>query len=109
MLVAALQLQSEPKGRPRSAQWCQIGQHGPWQTVVPVPRAIASSFRVALQIAFRNKIPVAHVLRRPGLITSFGYGAVQKLTAVSRSGDSLSSGSSPAVALVRMRHGARCW
>ena len=35
MGLTALQPQSEPKATPRSTEWCEIGQHGPWQTVVP--------------------------------------------------------------------------
>jgi hypothetical protein len=27
--------QSEPKATPRSTEWCEIGRHGPWHTVVP--------------------------------------------------------------------------
>src|SRR5260221_6095791 len=77
MTLTALQPQPGPKATPRSAQWCQIGKHGPWQTVVPVPQANASSFRVALQITFRNKIPIVGVLRLPVLIMSFGDGAAR--------------------------------
>jgi hypothetical protein len=36
MPLAALQPQPEPKARPRSIEWCEIGQHVPWQTVVPL-------------------------------------------------------------------------
>jgi hypothetical protein len=79
MALTALQPQPEPKATPRSAQWCQIGEHGPWQTVVPVPRAIASSFRVALQITFRNKIPFVGLLRCDAFIMTFGNWAVYNL------------------------------
>jgi len=34
MALAVLQLQRERKATPRSTEWCEIGQHGPWQTVV---------------------------------------------------------------------------
>jgi hypothetical protein len=34
MGLIALQPQREPKATPRSTQWCEIDQHGPWQTVV---------------------------------------------------------------------------
>jgi hypothetical protein len=34
MALTALQLQPEPKATPRSTQWCEIGQHSDWQTVV---------------------------------------------------------------------------
>jgi hypothetical protein len=40
----------------------------------PVPQAIASSFILAREVTFRNKIPAARVLRRPELITVFGDG-----------------------------------
>jgi hypothetical protein len=43
----------------------------------PVSQTIASSFIVACQIKFRNKIPTVGVLRRPVLITTFGDGAVR--------------------------------
>ena len=35
MDLTVLWPQSEPKATPRSTEWCEIGQHGPWQTVVP--------------------------------------------------------------------------
>jgi hypothetical protein len=35
MGLNAVQPQSEPKATPRFTEWCEIGQHGPWQTVVP--------------------------------------------------------------------------
>ena len=43
----------------------------------PVAQTIACSFIVALQIRFRNKIPIVGVLRRPVLIARFGDGAVR--------------------------------
>jgi hypothetical protein len=64
MSLSVLQPHSEPEATSGSAEWCEIGQHGPRQTVVPVPQAIASSLRVALRITFRNKIPAPRVLRR---------------------------------------------
>ena len=36
MDLTALQPQSEPKATPRSTEWCEIGQHGAWHTVVPL-------------------------------------------------------------------------
>ena len=70
MALAALQPQPEPKATPRSIEWREIGQQGFWHTVVPVPQANTSSFRVALQITFRNKILAARVLRRLKLMTN---------------------------------------
>jgi hypothetical protein len=34
--LAALQPQSEPKTTRRSTEWCEIDQHGPWHTLVPL-------------------------------------------------------------------------
>ena len=34
MVLTALQPQPEPKATPRSTEWCEIGQYGPWQTVI---------------------------------------------------------------------------
>jgi hypothetical protein len=48
----------------------------------PVPRAIACSLILACQIPFQNKIPVARLLRRSMLITTFKNGGGSKLTAV---------------------------
>ena len=45
MGLTALQPQSEPKATPRSTEWCEIGQHGSWQTVVPFHKQL----RVLLQ------------------------------------------------------------
>jgi hypothetical protein len=33
-VLTALQSQPEPKATPRSTEWCEIGQYGPWQTVI---------------------------------------------------------------------------
>jgi hypothetical protein len=33
--LTALQPQFEPEATPRSTEWREIGQHRPWQTVVP--------------------------------------------------------------------------
>jgi hypothetical protein len=33
---------SEPKTTPRSTEWCESGQHGPWQTVVPFHKLVCS-------------------------------------------------------------------
>jgi hypothetical protein len=40
MDLTVLQPQSEPKTTPRSAQWCEIGQHGTWQTVLPFQKQL---------------------------------------------------------------------
>ena len=42
MGLTALQPQSEPKTTPRSTEWCEIGQQGPWQTVVPFHKLVCS-------------------------------------------------------------------
>jgi len=36
IVLAALQPQREPKVTPRSTEWCEIGQHSAWHTVVPL-------------------------------------------------------------------------
>jgi len=84
MVLTALQPQSEPKATPRSTRWCEIGQHSAWHTLVPFARAIACSVTVAREIALRNKIPAAHVLRRLVLIPTFCCGALRESTAVHR-------------------------
>ena len=40
MDLTALQPQSEPKATPRSTEWCEIGQHGAWHTVVPLHKQL---------------------------------------------------------------------
>ena len=35
MDLTALQPQRERKATPRSTEWCEIGQHGAWKTIVP--------------------------------------------------------------------------
>ena len=74
----ALQPHSEPKATPRSTEWCEIGHQGSWHTVVPLHEQ--SRVTVAREIALRNKIPAARVLRRPVLVTTFGDGALWELT-----------------------------
>jgi len=44
MPLTALQPQPERKTMPRSPEWCESGQHGPWQTVVPLHKQL----RIAL-------------------------------------------------------------
>ena len=105
MGITALQPQSEPKATPRSTDWCEIGRQGPWQIVVHIAQATTCSFTLARQITFRNKIPVALVLRRPRVDNEVRRWGGSKLAPVSRSGGPVSSGSSPKAALVRMRHG----
>jgi hypothetical protein len=75
MALAALQSHPEPKATPRSTKWCEIGQQGFWHTIVPLHEQLL----VLLQreIALRNKIPAARVLRRLVLIPTFSYGAVE--------------------------------
>jgi hypothetical protein len=55
MDLPVLQSQPESKATPTSTECAKSGQHRPWQTVVPVPRAIASSFRLARQITFSKQ------------------------------------------------------
>jgi hypothetical protein len=43
MGLTILQPQSEPKATPRSTEWCEIGQHGPWQIVVPFDKQLRVS------------------------------------------------------------------
>jgi hypothetical protein len=40
--LATLPSQPEPKATPRSTEWCEIGQNGPWQTVVPFHKLVCS-------------------------------------------------------------------
>jgi hypothetical protein len=55
---------SEPRKKHHACtERCEIGQHGSLANCCPVSQAIASSFRVARHIAFRNRIPIAGVLR----------------------------------------------
>ncbi len=42
MGLTALQPQSEPKTTPRSTEWCESGQQGPWQSVVPFHKLVGS-------------------------------------------------------------------
>jgi hypothetical protein len=35
MALTTLQPQPEPQHHNTRTEWCEIGQHGPWQTVVP--------------------------------------------------------------------------
>jgi hypothetical protein len=57
IVLAALQLQAQPRTTPGSTESREIGQHGPWADCSPVPQAIAYSFTLARQVTFRNKIP----------------------------------------------------
>jgi hypothetical protein len=68
MALTALQPQPEPKIKPRATEWCEIGRHGHWQTVVPFHKPKACSLTLAPQIEFRNKIPTVGALPRPVLI-----------------------------------------
>jgi len=70
MGLTALLPQSKPKATPRSTEWCEIGQHGPWQTFVPFHKQLRVHLMVARQIRFRNKIPTVGVLRRRVLMTT---------------------------------------
>jgi hypothetical protein len=40
MDLTVLWPQSEPIATPRSSEWCEIGRHGPWQTVVPLHKQL---------------------------------------------------------------------
>jgi hypothetical protein len=42
MVLTALRSRSEPKKTPCSTEWCESGQHGPWQTVVPFHKLVCS-------------------------------------------------------------------
>ena len=42
MALTALQPQFEPKATPRSIEWCESGQRGPWQTVVLFHKRVCS-------------------------------------------------------------------
>ena len=74
MGLTALQPHSEPKATPRSTESCEIGPHGPWQTLVPFHKQLRVHLIVARQIRFRNKIPTVGVLRRSVFMTTFGDG-----------------------------------
>ena len=57
IVLAALQLQAQPRTTPGTTESREIGQHGPWADCSPVAQAIAYAFILARQITFRNKIP----------------------------------------------------
>jgi hypothetical protein len=40
MGLTTLRPQSKPKRTPRSSEWCESGQQGPWQTVVPFHKLV---------------------------------------------------------------------
>jgi hypothetical protein len=67
----------QPKATRRSTEWCETGQHGSLANCCPVSQAITSSFRIARQITFQNKIPAVDVLRCPELIKTFNNGVVR--------------------------------
>ena len=46
--LTALQPQSELKTTPRSTEWCESGQQGPWQTVVPFHKLVCSIICAAI-------------------------------------------------------------
>ena len=47
MGLTAVQPQSEPKTTPRSTEWCESGQQGPWQSVVPFHKLVGSTICAA--------------------------------------------------------------
>ena len=77
MGLTALQPKSKPKATPRSTEWCRKRPARPLANCCLVAQAIAHYVILARQITFRNKIPIAGVLRRPVLITSLGDEAVR--------------------------------
>ena len=77
MGLSALQPKSKPKATPRSTEWCRKRPARTLANRCLVAQAIAHYVILARQITFRNKIPIAGVLRRPVLITSLGDEAVR--------------------------------
>ena len=72
MALTALQPYSEPKATPRSTEWCEIGQHRAWHSVVPFHkrmRYITPLNRVSEQNSFYR------FLRCDALIMTFGHWA----------------------------------
>jgi len=53
MALTALQPQPESKAKPRSAEWCESGQQGPWQTVVPFHKLVR--FTISAASSDRNE------------------------------------------------------
>ena len=56
-VLAALQLQAQPRARPGSTERREIGQHGPWQTIVAFHKEFRVSPTITVENIFRNKIP----------------------------------------------------
>jgi hypothetical protein len=83
MTLTVLQRQSEPKATPRATEWCESGQHSPWQTVVSLHKQLRVSLyyrvkHVSEQNSYRW-CPAAS-----GVDNDFrGWGG-SKLTAVNR-------------------------
>src|SRR5262252_3038005 len=57
MALTALQSQRQPQQYHARTKWCEIGQHGPRQAVVPWHEQSRLTVTVPRQITFRNKIP----------------------------------------------------
>jgi hypothetical protein len=58
MVLTVLQPQPEPKATPRSTEWCEIGQHGTWQTIVPLHK----QSRVLLQYRVKSRFGTRFLL-----------------------------------------------
>src|SRR6476646_9831520 len=54
MALAALQPQPGPKATPRSTEWREIDQQGPWQTVVPFHKLVCSLYMLPVVIGTKN-------------------------------------------------------
>jgi hypothetical protein len=57
MGLTALRPQSEPKTTPRSTEWCESGQQGPWQTVVPFHKLCIPLYVLPVVIETKNTRP----------------------------------------------------
>jgi hypothetical protein len=47
MVLTTLQPQPESKATPRFTEWCEIGQYGPWQTVILLHEQSRLAFTLA--------------------------------------------------------------
>jgi len=102
MGLTAVQPHSEPKATPRYTDWCELGRHSAWHSVVPFHKRMRN-ITVLNHISEQNSnrwCPAASLVDNE--LRPWGS---SKSTAVSRSGGPVSYGSSPKVALVRVRHG----
>ena len=68
MGLTALQAQSEPKTTPRSTEWCESGQQGPWQTVVPFHKLVCVPLYVLPVVIGTKNIRLHRDIRRHDIL-----------------------------------------